>query len=245
MRTLTACPFCVLLFACLLSGQTPPAQPSNPQALAQLTQAVAAFWGATTPRAVELDGAVISHVPPGQSGNAILKVEPSGRSTFETDLGSEKHVQTTSVRDDHSGCQADSNGGLHARAIHNCFLVANPLLPLVTLSSHVSDTTIALPEKGTASAVQVSLPLTDADPGSLPLLRHLSTILIAFDPQSHLPTTADYSEHPEKNAKADIPVQVRYSEYKNVSGVMIPHSIQKYINGGLVLDLRIESVKFY
>lgn len=235
----------LLLLTVAVFAQTPSPQETNPQALAQLTQAIVTFWGTETPQSIELDGAIISHVPPGQSGHAVIRVESSGRSTFESDFGSEKHVATTSTPDDHSGCQqTGTDGVLHQRAIHNCFLAANPLFPLVTLSSHLSDSTISFQDKG-GSSIQVSFPLADADPGALPLLKHLSMMLITFDPQTHLPVTVDYSEHPEKSAKADISAEIQYSDYRSVSGAMIPYSIQKYLNGTLVFEIHADKVTFY
>ena len=34
----------------------------------------------------------------------------------------------------------------------------------------------------------------------------------------------------------DVPVEVRYSDYRQVNGVSVPFHVQRYLNNGLVLD---------
>jgi outer membrane lipoprotein-sorting protein len=53
-----------------------------------------------------------------------------------------------------------------------------------------------------------------------------------------LPAALDFSIHPDNNAVIDFATEVRFSEYRAVSGVAVPFHVQKYVNNGLVLDLQ-------
>ncbi len=51
-----------------------------------------------------------------------------------------------------------------------------------------------------------------------------------------------FNVHPDSNALLDIPVDVRFSDYRTVSGAKVPFHVQKYLNNGLVLDFQAQSV---
>jgi len=73
------------------------------------------------------------------------------------------------------------------------------------------------------------------------LLQHASQIKIYLDPSTLLPSAVSFNGHPDNNARRDIPVEIRYSDYRAVAGVQVPFHIQKYVNNGLILDLQFET----
>jgi hypothetical protein len=38
-----------------------------------------------------------------------------------------------------------------------------------------------------------------------------------------------------------MPVDVRFSDYRTVDGTQVPFHIEKYLNGGLILDLHLQT----
>ncbi len=71
-----------------------------------------------------------------------------------------------------------------------------------------------------------------------------STTDIGFDPNTLLPAVLLWQVHPDNGIQIDIPVQILYTNYQKVNGVVIPFTIQRYINGSLQLELQITSVQF-
>jgi hypothetical protein len=50
-----------------------------------------------------------------------------------------------------------------------------------------------------------------------------------------------YTIHPDSNSSVNLAVEVRYSNYKDVSGVELPMHIERYVNGSLQLSIDINS----
>jgi hypothetical protein len=70
----------------------------------------------------------------------------------------------------------------------------------------------------------------------------LSQTEVYLDSQSLLPVAIAFNTHPDNNASMDIPVEIRYSDYRNVNGNRVPFHIQRYIQNGLSLDVAITNV---
>ena len=65
-----------------------------------------------------------------------------------------------------------------------------------------------------------------------------------LDPTTLLPVEMAFQLHPDNNVRQDVPIRVRYSDYRTVNGVQVPFRIQKFINNTLFLDLRLENATF-
>lgn len=74
------------------------------------------------------------------------------------------------------------------------------------------------------------------------LMTHLSRIEIYLDSKTLLPSSVCFNIHPDHDAGRDIPVEIRYSDYRVVNGLQVPFHVQKYIRGALFLDLQLETV---
>ena len=64
----------------------------------------------------------------------------------------------------------------------------------------------------------------------------LSTVDVYLDASSSLPVALDFKGHSDKDMNTDVPIEVRYSDYRQVNGVSVPFHVQRYLNNGLVLD---------
>lgn len=73
------------------------------------------------------------------------------------------------------------------------------------------------------------------------LMEGLSRCEVYLDPSTFLPESITFNTHPDSNALRDIPVEVRFSDYRSVSGAQIPFHVQQYLNGNLVLELQFET----
>ena len=74
------------------------------------------------------------------------------------------------------------------------------------------------------------------------LILRLSTMDIYFDPQSFLPLVLDFNTHPDIDANTNLPVEIQFGNFQNISGGLVPFRIQKYLQGSLLLDLVITNV---
>jgi hypothetical protein len=77
-------------------------------------------------------------------------------------------------------------------------------------------------------------------PGGLSLTR-LSQIDIFLDSNTFLPAAATLNIHPDNNALLDIPIEIRFSDYRSVNGGQIPFHVERVLNNGLILDLEFQT----
>ena len=73
-------------------------------------------------------------------------------------------------------------------------------------------------------------------------MQHLSEANIFLDPSSFLPLAITFNTHPDGNALLDIPIELRFSDYRAVSGIQVPYHVQKFLNNGLILDFHVQTV---
>jgi hypothetical protein len=62
-----------------------------------------------------------------------------------------------------------------------------------------------------------------------------------LDASTLLPVALDFNIHPDDNMLLDIPVEIRFSDYRSVGGVQIPFHVQKYLNNVLLFDTQLQS----
>ena len=65
-----------------------------------------------------------------------------------------------------------------------------------------------------------------------------------LDAASSLPVAVVFNQHPDDNARVNIPIEVDYSNYQPISGVLVPMHIQKSMNGAPLLDVTLTGVVF-
>jgi len=70
-----------------------------------------------------------------------------------------------------------------------------------------------------------------------------STMDIGFDSSTLLPSVLKYQVHPDNGAQVNIPIEIRYSDYRKIDGAEIPFLIQRYVNGSLQLEIHVSSAQ--
>ena len=221
---------------------------ATPQLQTVQSQAWAALVSAAPPTSVVLDGTFTSTAGSlTQNGSAHLTVGADG--TFLINLSGNVTTisESRTVSDGIPACTwTDQQGVVHNSAFLNCMPPPWFFPGLTLLSSAVGASLPAwIPSSYTSDSLgnhlqfQFLLPLSSGNQEDPQLLSPFDLVL---DPNTHLPLYAKFTAHPDNpGIHADIPVQISYSDYRSVSGVMVPFHIQRYLNGSLVLDLTIAS----
>lgn len=239
-RRLAPSLFLVAALACALHAQTPPVT-RDPRALALAAKALVAISAAPL-QSLALTGSVTRRAGSEQTGTFQLEANARGQSRLELSLGSGNLVQ---VRDGSGpvpqGQWARSDGKAHAVALHN--LWAAPLWPLPALGAlHrlAADTSISVGFAGAETHAGVATEhVWFAPAGPTPLAARLGRVDFYLDATTLLPRYLDFDSHPDNALNIDLPVEVVFSDYQRVQGVLIPFHIQRYLRQTLVLDLRV------
>lgn len=79
-------------------------------------------------------------------------------------------------------------------------------------------------------------------PPGTPSFSHLTQMDLYLDSSTLLPATLDFNVHPDNDMGRDIPVEIRFSDYRTVNGLQIPFHIQKFLNNSLLLDFQAQTV---
>ena len=132
-------------------------------------------------------------------------------------------------------------------ALHNCWAPAawfSPAALLQALSGPgYSVANVAQESRGGVAVDHLEASLTAAGQRgrAAAVIRNLSRVELFLDSESHLPVAMAFNTHPDDDLTRDIPVEVRFSDYRSVSGGMVPFRIQRFLSGTLQLDVTVSS----
>ena len=225
-------------------------QQPTPQALQLLQQALKAL-GITSPVTdITLSGT--AHYVAGsddETGTATLKALGTGASRVDLNLSSGPRSEIINISSTKpTGSWSGPDGVAHKVADHNALLADPtwffPVFPISRgLAAGITTTYVGLETHNGQSVQHLSVIQQAAGPAqSVPLIQHLSQIELYLDSATFLPVALDFNVHPDDNAALDIPIDVRFSDYRNVSGVQVPFHVQKFLNNSPVLDLQFQTV---
>jgi hypothetical protein len=217
---------------------------SNPQAISLAAQSFAALTQGTTVSDVTLFGTATWIVGGDNfAGPVTLKALGATQSRADLNLNG---FQRSEIRTVNNGIPAigwiDASG-THNGAEHNCYTEAAWSFPALWSLWNTSDPTLTatflgLTTYNSLSAQHLHFIRTY---GTDALLNGLSATDVFLDPTTALPLAITFQAHPDTNALSNLPVEVRFANYQNVNGVMVPFRIQKLQNGSLMLDVTVQS----
>lgn len=241
----------VLCALTLSHVQTACAQ-SDVQALSILQRAAAAQMGATSIQDVQLTGSAVLHIGTDQRGSVTLQVDSSGRSKIVLDLDGGRRTEYSSGHGEAPECTwTDTDGKSHSVAVHNCFTQIAWFMPALSLASGVQLGHHRITyggskqlDKNTFEHLTLNRVITGQDPEMTAQLQRLSNLDLAFDSATMLPSSLTYFTHPESDLTRNIPVEIRFSDYRDVNGVKIPFHIEKLLSGNTLLEITVESATF-
>jgi hypothetical protein len=253
---LAACVFSASILASAqqstLTSVPPPMVKQDPQAVSLIQQSLAAMTKGVPVTDATLSGSATRIAGSDQeSGEVVLQAKGTQESKVALTLSNSVY---TEVRNFQGGAPEGSYAGLdgvvYPLAQHNCFTGAAWFLPpLSTLGSAIGNTGADLSYIGQEAldgvAVQhlrVWLSISSPDAAAVQAIAHLSSTDIYLDSTTDLPVAMAFTTHPADNSSIDIAVEIRFSNYQQVSGILLPLHIQKFLNGSLNIDLTISSV---
>jgi len=241
--------FCFFLPAFVAAQQSSaPTQPSDPSAGALLSKSLAALSGGNQITDVTLSGAARRIAgSDDESGTAVVKSLAGTGTRLDLTLpsGTRTEIRNTSAALI-AGSWSGPDGISRAAAYHN--LLTDPgWAPAFTIASLLSAqkavVTYVGPETHDGQSVihvtaSQQFPDLAGDAKTASLMQHLTQTDVYLDATTGLPGAITFNIHADNNANLDIPVEIRFSDYRPVSGTQIPFHVQKFINNSLAVDLQ-------
>jgi len=184
------------------------------------------------------------------SGAATFKAKGFTESRVDFAASSQSEIRALDTSGNPAGVWVKADSVKHPMALHNSFNDAAWFFPALSSLAAASQAGVVAKYIGSEThngiAVQhVRLWHTVDSSSSLAAIANviprLSTVDIYLDATSSLPVALAFNAHSDKDMNTDVPVEVRYSDYRTVSGVSVPFHIQKYLNRGLVMDFTASS----
>jgi hypothetical protein len=242
---------CFVLLSPPLNAQQAGAASQSVQPI--LRQSFAALVGLSAVTDVTLTGTVRRVAgSDDETGSITLKALATGEARIDSSFPSGQRSEIRATLDSGpSGNWAGPDGSLHVAAQHNCWTDATWFFPAF-LSAYSGSPSVqvtyvgAEAHNGAQSVHLRSTVVVPGDPKGNPsvFVAGLSQMDIFLDPQSYLPMAVDFNMHPDANGSSDIPVEIQYSNYQNISRKQVPLRVQEYIQNGLYLDISISSASF-
>jgi hypothetical protein len=218
---------------------------SDSQAVLLATQAQAAMGGGAVSDVVLNANAQWTIGGTSASGSATLKAKGLTEARLDITAGA---VSRSEIRNDANGPGGQwigPDGTHHPIAPHNCWAPAPWFAPhgMVQAMSAVN-AVLHFAGRETRNGISVDHvqfhPANiEKDPELARELEKLATADVYFDASTHLPAALLFNTHPDNDTGRDIPVEIRFSDYRNVEGVMVPFHIRRYLQGVLNLDLTV------
>jgi hypothetical protein len=250
--------FLVLVTSTFLFSQNQ-SQLSDSQALALSSRATAVMAGKISVQDLTLTGTATRIAgSEKETGSATLKAMAGGDTRIDIAFpsGPRSEVYSLSARGPQGGWTGPDEK-LHPVSFHNLLVDPGwfaPLLMLERIDSQVPGVTVSSSgnvtrngqsESGLHVAEPVPGPNASKHPAwMLTLLQKASQFDLYVDSSTLLPAEMTFNGHPDNDVRRDLPVRVRYSDYRAISGIQVPFHIQKYVNNSLILDVNIDTAVF-
>jgi hypothetical protein len=240
---------CVFLAFCLvasISAQTP--STAVPSAASVLQSSIQALSGKTVVTDITLVGSAQSIVgSDDETGSFEYKaIVGSNRLDLNLSGGTRSEIRAAASTGI-AGNWIGTDAVVHEIADHN-LLVDFGWSPIFTLNGLLASATGVLnyvgPEtKNGAPVLHLTFQriFPNEPAASATIWQHDSQIDIYLDPSTFYPVVFDFNIHPDANAAMDIPVEIRFSDYRAAGSLMMPFHIQRYISGSLSLDLQVQT----
>jgi len=243
-------PFFLLLLVSVAFAQNPPQ--SDPRAVALATQAMTAVTNGVAVSDVTLSGnAVWTSGTDSDSGTATAYGKTNVESRLDLVLsGGNRSELRNSTGDSPQGAWINASGQSTPSAVQNCWTDAVWFFPALTsLSAVNTDATLVLvyvgPETKNGRSVQhiqsyhyVSSKISKVTT----FAQQMSTVDYFLDSQTLVPTSITFNAHPDDDSTTNIAVEVDFSNYQLVNGILFPFHVTKFWQGNVLLDFTITNM---
>lgn len=239
-----------LLSPSLFHAQTTASK--DPRAVNLLSASVSALTKGTNVTDVTLTGtATRTYGSDVQTGAVTLTALGGKASSVSLELsGGSRTKVINQLQAVPKGQRSGPDGTLHAMALNNCWTPADWFFPALALAEALNDPSVALAYVGqeTRNGVAVQhvrfwrVLHSSGASGAVDFIAHLSTGDVYFSTANSLPLALDFNIHPPKNARVNLAIKIRFSNYQEMSGIVLPTRVEKFLNGGRVLDINVSGV---
>ena len=175
-----------------------------------------------------------------ETGTATLTASGNQQSLLQLNLSGGTREE---IRNGPAGAWIGPDGTAHSMVTDNCLNDADWFYPVLTLEALQTDPTLGVQYIGPTvwnGVATVQLQFFHVIPGqTAPVtteIQNRSVVNLYLDPASMLPLALDFNTHADDNVNLNIPVEIRFGDYRAASGVLIPFRIQKLLQGTLLLD---------
>jgi hypothetical protein len=237
-----------LLLVFLPIGVAAQSPSSDPMALTVAQKSLAALVGQLAGHQanladVTLDAEVTSSTgSETESGTGTFKARGFAESRVDLNLGGETR---SDVRSASGGAWQQNGAAAKAYAGHNCMTDAAWFFPALSSLAQTANSSYVFKYIGVEEHDSVNtqhIQVFQAFPqDSTGVLQQLSTMDFYLNAASGLPVAVVFQTHADNNLKVNIPTEVSFSNYQTVSGIQIPFSFQKTLNGNVVLSAQVTS----
>jgi hypothetical protein len=231
--------------------QAPSTSTTPPQATTLLAQSAAALSGSAPVSDVTLTGNAQSIAgSDNETGTVVLKAMAAGESRMDLTLsgGNRSEIRSIDANGNLLGAWSGTDGIQHAISYHNLLTDSSWFFPMLTLNRLLNNMGVVATYVGQEILngqpvlhISSSQPPASLTGQNAALLQHLTQMDFFLDPTTLLPVALSFTTHPDNNALLDISVQIQFSNYQNIGGIQVPFHVQKFLNGGLSLDLQVQA----
>jgi hypothetical protein len=186
------------------------------------------------------------------TGAATLTVSADG--SWKTQFSFNQIGQRTELRTTTEGqrdCSWSSADGVSHDTDSICWTALAWFLPqmslqpgLIASTLNTRDRGLVQTPKGARHVIESSIVLGSKNTKSsvAPIIQRQSSTTLNLDPSTSLPMSLEFKQ-PSDSGIAQIAVEIRYSNYKQISGVLLPTRIERYVNGGLELSIEVTQAR--
>jgi hypothetical protein len=223
----------------------PQSPASDPQAISFAQRSIAALTSGNAVSDVTLNANIISSTgTDSNSGTGTLYTKGISESRVDVTVN---NVTRSDIRNMTSGNPTggwNQNGGpFSAYAQHNCWTDSAWFFPALSALSQTANPNfifryVAQEQYNGAQAQHIQVFRYDSKNS---YLAQLSTMDFYLDIASLSPLGVKFNIHADDNMIINIPSEVRFAVYQQVTGIQIPFHVQRLLNGDLVLDVTVVS----
>jgi hypothetical protein len=218
---------------------------SKLSAVALASKSLAALSGGATVSDVTLTGnATWIAGSDRETGPATFYAKGNGTSRVDLNLsGGDRNELRVNVGGVPHGKWKKHGAKAADAAQHNAWTDAVWFFPALSSLTQVSNPNYVFSYVGqeqrngmTVQHLHVSQALP-SDVKNISRVPQMSAMDFYLDPASLLPLSVTFNVHPDKDMNTNIPVEIRFADYRTINGVRVPYHIQRLLNGGLALDI--------
>jgi hypothetical protein len=229
----------------LLSAQVTSSPPADAGTL--LAGLAATFSNVQSIGSVQLNGTVQRYTgSTSDSGPVALTANADGSNQIRLELSEGTRTELQTAADASRSCQwSGSDGVMHDSSGSNCWTAVVWFLPQIALQPARPSPILGTNYEGMQSTAEGTFYVLEnhliVSPGKTPAavtsqIQNQSATTLYLDATTLLPSVLDYTVLSDSGSTA-ISVEVRYSHYQRLSGLMIPGRIERYLDGSLELAI--------